>query len=147
MPPLRSPPDAGLKAALAGTIDDASKLAAAERGRMRGFVTAVHEGSQRGATGERLTHVVNIGIGGSDLGPRAATKALTIGRSDARMEARFLSNVDGPAFEATIQGLDPARTLFLVASKTFTTLETQTNARAARAWLAGRLGEAAVGSH
>ncbi len=144
---LRSPPDAGLKAALPGGVEDASKLAAAERDRMRRFVTAVHEGSLRGATGERLTTVVNIGIGGSDLGPRVATEALTIGRSDARMEARFLSNVDGHAFQAVIQGLDPARTLFLVASKTFTTLETITNARAARAWIAQTLGEAAVGSH
>ena len=144
---LRSPREAGLKAALAGGIDDASRLAAAERDRMRGFVTAIHEGSQRGATGERLTTVVNIGIGGSDLGPRVATEALTIGRTDARMEARFLSNVDGHAFQATVQGLDPARTLFLVASKTFTTLETQTNAAAARAWIAEKLGEAAVGRH
>ena len=144
---LRSPPGAGLKAALAGGIDDASKLAAAERDRMRRFVTAIHEGDQRGATGERLTSVVNIGIGGSDLGPRVVTEGLTIGRTDARMEARFLSNVDGHAFQAVVQGLDPARTLFLVASKTFTTLETQTNARAARAWIAGALGEAAVGKH
>ncbi len=144
---LRSPPAAGLKAALAGGVDDASRLAAAERDRMRGFVTAIHEGSQRGATGERLTAVVNIGIGGSDLGPRVATEALTIGRTDARMEARFLSNVDGHACQAALQGLDPAQTLFLVASKTFTTLETQTNARAARAWITGALGEAAVGKH
>ncbi len=144
---LRSPPDAGLKAALAGGIDDASKLAVAERNRMRGFVTAIHEGSQRGASGERLTHVVNIGIGGSDLGPRVATEGLTIGRTDARMEARFLSNVDGHGFEAALAGLDPARTLFLVASKTFTTLETQTNAHAARAWLVAKLGELAVGRH
>jgi glucose-6-phosphate isomerase len=144
---LRSPREAGLKAALAGGIDDASRLAAAERDRMRAFVTAIHEGSQRGATGERLTTVVNIGIGGSDLGPRVATEALTIGRTDARMEARFLSNVDGHAFQATVQGLDPARTLFLVASKTFTTLETRTNAVAARAWIAEKLGEAAVARH
>jgi glucose-6-phosphate isomerase len=144
---LRSPPDAGLKAALATGIDDASKLAAAERDRMRGFVTAVHDGSKRGATGERFTAVVNIGIGGSDLGPRVATEALTTGRTDARMDARFLSNVDGHAFLAAIQGLDPARTLFLVASKTFTTLETQTNAHAARDWIAGALGDAAVGKH
>jgi glucose-6-phosphate isomerase len=144
---LRSPREAGLKAALASGIDDASALAAAERDRMRRFVTAVHEGSQRGAAGERLTAVVNIGIGGSDLGPRVVTEALTSGRTDARMEARFLSTVDGHAFQAAVQGLDPARTLFLVASKTFTTLETQTNARAARAWLAGALGEAAVGRH
>lgn len=144
---LRSPPDAGLQAALPGGIDDASKLAAAERDRMRSFVAAVHDGSKRGATGERFTAVVNIGIGGSDLGPRVAAEALTTGRDDVRMDARFLSNVDGHAFLAAIQGLDPARTLFLVASKTFTTLETQTNARAARARLAGRLGEAAVGRH
>ena len=144
---LRAPADAGLRAALGGQVDDAAKLAAAERERMRAFVTAVHAGTQRGATGETLTTVVNIGIGGSDLGPRVATEALTIGRNDAHMEARFLSNVDGHAFEATVQGLDPARTLFLVASKTFTTLETQTNARAARAWLASRLGEPAVGRH
>jgi glucose-6-phosphate isomerase len=144
---LRSPADAGLQAALPGGREDASKLAAAERDRMRGFVKAVHDGSKRGATNERFTHVVNIGIGGSDLGPRVATEALTIGRDDARMEARFLSNVDGHAFLAAVQGLDPARTLFLVASKTFTTLETQTNARAARDWLAGALGEAAVGKH
>ena len=144
---LRSPREAGLKAALAGGIDDASRLAAAERDRMRSFVAAIHEGSQRGATGERLTTVVNIGIGGSDLGPRVATEALTIGRTDARMEARFLSNVDGHAFQAAVQGLDPARTLVLVASKTFTTLETATNAAAARAWIAGELGEAAVGRH
>ena len=144
---LRSPADAGLKATLAGSVEDASKIAAAERDRMRGFVTAVHNGNRRGATGERFAHVVNIGIGGSDLGPRVATEALTIGRSDVRMQARFLSNVDGHAFLAVTQDLDPARTLFLVASKTFTTLETQTNARAARAWLAGALGEAAVGQH
>jgi len=144
---LRSPREAGLKAALASGIDDASKLAVAERNRMRGFVTAIHEGSQRGASGERLTHVVNIGIGGSDLGPRVATEGLTIGRTDARMEARFLSNVDGHGFEAALAGLDPARTLFLVASKTFTTLETQTNAHAARAWLVAKLGESAVGRH
>ncbi len=144
---LRSPADAGLKAALAGGVDDASQLAAAERNRMRRFVTAIHEGSQRGATGERLTTVVNIGIGGSDLGPRVATEALTIGRNDARMTARFLSNVDGHAFQEVVKDLDPARTLFLVASKTFTTLETQTNARAARAWIVGALGEAAVGQH
>src|SRR5690348_8122996 len=144
---LRAPADAGLHAALGSEVDDAAKLAAAERERMRAFVTAVHAGTQRGATGETLTTVVNIGIGGSDLGPRVATEALTIGRDDARMDARFLSNVDGHAFEAAVQGLDPARTLFLVASKTFTTLETATNAKAARAWLASRLGEASVGKH
>ncbi len=114
---------------------------------MRAFVTAVHDGSKRGATGERFTDVVNIGIGGSDLGPRVATEALTTGRTDSPMTAHFLSNVDGHAMADMVKGLDPARTLVLVASKSFTTLETAMNAAAMRAWLAGALGEAAVGKH
>ncbi|MGA3397785.1 MAG: glucose-6-phosphate isomerase [Acetobacteraceae bacterium] len=144
---LRAPADAGLRAALGGSVDDAAKLAAAERDRMRAFVTAVHDGHQRGATGERFTDVVNIGIGGSDLGPRVATEALTTGRTDARMTAHFLSNVDGHAMADVVKQLDPARTLVLVASKSFTTLETAMNAAAMRAWLAAALGEAAVGKH
>ncbi len=145
---LRAPADAGLRAALAGGgSEDASALAAGERDRMREFVTAIHDGRLRGATGERFTHVVNIGMGGSDLGPRVATEALTLGRTDARMEARFLANIDGHAFAAAIAGLDPARTLFLIASKSFTTQETAANAAAARAWVAQALGEAAVGAH
>ena len=144
---LRAPADSGLRAALGSTIDDAAKLAAAERDRMRAFVTAVHDGSKRGATGERFTDVVNIGIGGSDLGPRVATEALATGRTDSPMTAHFLSNVDGHAMADVVKGLDPARTLVLVASKSFTTLETAMNAAAMRAWLAGALGEAAVGKH
>jgi glucose-6-phosphate isomerase len=144
---LRAPADAGLQATLAGGTDDASGIAAAERARMQAFVTAVHAGEKTGATGERFTHVLAIGIGGSDLGPLVATEALTLGRADSPMQARFLSNVDGHAFQHATQGLDPARTLVLVASKTFTTLETVMNATAARGWIAGALGEAAVPRH
>ena len=144
---LRSPPGSGLRAALSGGVDAATDLAVVERNRMRSFVTAVHDGTQLGATGARFSDVVNIGIGGSDLGPLMATQALTLGRRDARMRAHFLSNVDGHAFAETVRQLDPTRTLVLVASKSFTTQETAMNAAAMRAWLIGALGEAAVGAH
>ena len=143
---LRSPAGAGLRAMFPGGEDDASGLAAAERARMQGFVAQVHDATLRGATGERFTTVLNIGIGGSDLGPRMVTEALTM-VSGGIMAAHFLSNVDGHAFAGLVRRLDPARTLVLVASKTFTTQETMTNAAAARAWLAGALGEAAVAAH
>jgi glucose-6-phosphate isomerase len=143
---LRSAPDAGMRATLPGGVDEASRLAAAERDKMRDFVAKVHGGQFVGATGEAFDTVLNIGIGGSDLGPRMAAEALTMARGPL-MRARFLSNVDGHAFQAMARELNPARTLVLVASKTFTTLETMTNARAARAWLAEALGEAAVGAH
>ncbi len=143
---LRSHADAGMRAALPGGIDDASGLAAAERARMQAFVEQVLGGAVRGATGQTFDTVLNIGIGGSDLGPRMVTEALTLAHGP-KLRARFLSNVDGHAFQALARELDPARTLVLVASKTFTTLETMTNAHAARAWLAAALGEAAVGAH
>ena len=143
---LRAPADARLLATLPGGIDDASRLAAAEHAKMHDFVAQVHDGSLRGATGEPFEAVLNIGIGGSDLGPRMATEALTLAHG-AKMRARFLSNVDGTGFAALARELDPARTLVLVASKTFTTLETMENARAARAWVTGALGEAAVATH
>ena len=143
---LRSPEDAGLRAAVPGGFDEASRMAAAERGRMREFVAGVHDGRLRGATGARFTDVLNIGIGGSDLGPRMATEALTLAGTPL-LRAHFLSNVDGHAFAGLTRHLDPARTLVLVASKTFTTQETMTNAAAARAWLAGVLGEDAVAAH
>jgi glucose-6-phosphate isomerase len=126
--------------------ENASAIAAHERARMERFVGHIHAGSLRGATGEAFDTVVNIGIGGSDLGPLMATEALTLARG-GRMRARFLSNVDGTAAQALTRDLDPARTLFLVASKSFTTEETAANAAAMRAWLAGRLGEAAIGHH
>jgi glucose-6-phosphate isomerase len=144
---LRSPADAGLRAALPDGIDAASTLAARERARMRDFVAAVHDGRKTGATGARFTTVINVGMGGSDLGPRVVTEALTIGRTDALMQARFLANVDFHATAEAIKGLDPARTLVLIASKTFTTQETMMNAAALRGWIAGALGEAAVANH
>lgn len=143
---LRDGPQAGLSADGDGGREDASAVATAELGRMRDFVGRVHDGLIRGATGAAFTDVLNIGIGGSDLGPLMATEALTLAHGP-KLRVRFLSNVDGHGFAAAVRGLDPARTLVLVASKTFTTLETATNAAAARVWLASALGEAAVADH
>ncbi len=144
---LRAPADSGLRATLPGGIDEAARLAAAERERMRAFVEGVHTGRILGATGRRFTCVLNVGIGGSDLGPRVATEALTLAADNPPMQARFLANVDGHAFEAATHHLDPASTLILVASKSWTTQETAMNAAALRAWLSGALGEDAVGAH
>ena len=114
--------------------------------RMGRFAEAVRDGSWRGATGERITAVVNIGIGGSDLGPAMAYIALeAFSRRD--IEFRFVSNVDPTDVSEALRDLDPARTLVIVASKTFTTLETMTNARAAREWLVSALGESSVERH
>jgi glucose-6-phosphate isomerase len=113
---------------------------------MRGFTEAVRGGAWRGATGETITDVVNIGIGGSDLGPLMVCEALKpYWRPDLR--PHFVSNVDGAHLAHTVARLDPARTLFVVASKTFTTQETMTNAVSARAWLTAALGEDAVARH
>ena len=112
---------------------------------MRAFSYAVREGRWLGATGRRIRTVVNIGIGGSDLGPVMVTEAL--GAFHDGPATRFISNVDGTDFVETTRDLDPAETLFVVASKTFTTQETMTNARSARAWLTAALGEAAVSRH
>src|SRR3546814_5908636 len=90
--------------------------------------------------------LVNIGIGGSDLGPAMVTRALSPYHRDG-LNCHFVSNVDGAHLSDTLTGLDPARTLFVVASKTFTTLETMTNPRPARAWLVAALGDAAVARH
>ncbi len=116
--------------------------------RMAAFALRVRDGEWEGFTGRRIRNVVNIGIGGSDLGPAMATEALRH-FSDRSMRFRFVSNIDGADIrEATID-LDPAETLFIVASKTFTTLETLTNARTARDWLLAGLGgePAAVARH
>jgi glucose-6-phosphate isomerase len=110
------------------------------------FAEDVRTGRRTGATGARFTDVVNLGIGGSDLGPAMAVEALTpYGREGPRMH--FVSNVDGAHLDETLRVVPPATTLFIVASKTFTTQETMANARSARAWLASRAGEAAVGRH
>jgi glucose-6-phosphate isomerase len=114
--------------------------------RMSAFTHRVRSGAWRGATGEPIRAVVNIGIGGSDLGPAMAVDALR-DFTDRSRAYRFVSNVDpADVWEAT-HDLDPSTTLFIISSKTFTTLETLTNARTARAWLVEALGEDAVASH
>jgi glucose-6-phosphate isomerase len=115
--------------------------------RMAAFSERVRSGAWKGHTGRPIRNVVSIGIGGSDLGPAMAYEALRH-YSDRRLRVGFVSNVDGTDFAETTRELDPAETLFVVCSKTFTTLETLTNARTARAWLVGALGdEAAVARH
>ena len=115
--------------------------------RMADFSEGVRSGQWKGQTGKRIRHVVNIGIGGSDLGPRMALRALRpYASADLRVD--FLSNLDGADFAARVEHLDPAETLFVVCSKTFNTEETLANARVARDWLVGALGEeAAVARH
>jgi glucose-6-phosphate isomerase len=103
------------------------------------FVRGIQSGRIKGATRRAYSDVVNIGIGGSDLGPRLACEALAP-YSRARPRLHFISNVDGAALSAVLAQLNPATTLFVIASKTFTTAETLANARSARAWLAGKLG-------
>jgi len=106
---------------------------------MADFATRVRSGAWKGHTGKRIRNVVNIGIGGSDLGPVMAYEALKH-YSDRAMTFRFVSNVDGTDFVEATRDLDPAETLFIVSSKTFTTLETMTNAESARQWLLAGLG-------
>jgi glucose-6-phosphate isomerase len=114
-------------------------------GRMSRFSDAVRSGGAHPARGGRFTDVVNIGIGGSDLGPAMATLALAPYHDGPR--SHFVSNVDGAHWHDTARDLDPATTLVIVASKTFTTVETMTNARTARSWLVAALGESAVSDH
>ena len=115
--------------------------------KMGDFSDRVRSGAWTGHTGKRIRNILNIGIGGSDLGPRMAYEALQ-DFSERSMTFRFVSNVDGNDFWEATRDLDPAETLFVVASKTFTTLETMTNARSAREWALAALGdEAAVAKH
>ena len=114
---------------------------------MKDFAAEVRSGDWRGNTGETITDVVNIGIGGSDLGPLMVCEALRP-YQHASLRPHFVSNVDSAHLAHTLAGLDPARTLFIIASKTFTTQETMTNAASARRWLLDRLGdEAAIARH
>jgi glucose-6-phosphate isomerase len=124
--------------------EDASASVQATLAAMRAFTDAVHDGRVAAADGGRFDTVLNIGIGGSDLGPAMVTRALW--RDGMALRAHYLSNVDAHAWEALRPQLDPRRTLVLVASKTFTTQETMTNARLVRAWLAAALGEAGAGA-
>jgi glucose-6-phosphate isomerase len=116
--------------------------------KMAGFSSRVRSGEWQGYTGKRIRNVINIGIGGSDLGPVMAYEALKH-YSERAMTFRFASNVDGTDFAEAVRDLDPSETLFIVSSKTFTTLETMTNAYSARAWSVGGLGgdEKSVARH
>jgi glucose-6-phosphate isomerase len=109
--------------------------------RMADFANRVRSGEWKGHTGKRIRNVVNVGIGGSDLGPVMAYEALRH-YADGTMTFRFVSNIDGTDFAEAVRDLDPSETLFIISSKTFTTLETMTNAQTARAWsLAGLQGD------
>ncbi len=114
--------------------------------RIEAFADRVHSHELRGSTGKPLTTIVNIGIGGSDLGPVMASEALRHHRM-AGMQFRAVSNIDGTQLADLKEEIDPESTLFVICSKTFTTLETMTNANAARAWVAAQLGEEAVSKH
>ncbi len=114
--------------------------------KMKEFSDAVRNGSFRGATGKKLKNIVNIGIGGSDLGPYMVTQALK--KYWAKdIQCYFISNIDGTACAEVLGQVDPEETLFIVASKTFTTIETLTNAKTCREWLVKALGEDAVRNH
>jgi glucose-6-phosphate isomerase len=115
--------------------------------RMASFSNRVRSGEWVGHTGKRIRTVINIGIGGSDLGPRMAHEAL-LPFAQENIDVRFVSNVDGTEFYELTRDLDPAETLFIIASKTFTTLETMTNAHSARVWALASLGDdAAIAKH
>ncbi|MDQ1020451.1 glucose-6-phosphate isomerase [Streptomyces afghaniensis] len=115
--------------------------------KMAAFANRVRSGEWTGHTGKRIRNVVNVGIGGSDLGPAMAYEVLRA-FTDRSLTVRFVSNVDGADLHEAVRDLDPAETLFVIASKTFTTIETVTNATSARGWLLDALGdEAAVAKH
>lgn len=139
---LRLPRDAELTVDGTNVVKEVHEVLEA----MGDFTDRLRSGAWTGATGERIRTVVNIGIGGSDLGPVMVYQALRH-YADAGISARFVSNVDPADLVATLADLEPATTLFIVASKTFSTLETLTNATAARRWLTGALGDAAVAKH
>ncbi|CDX26236.1 glucosephosphate isomerase [Mesorhizobium sp. ORS 3324] len=112
---------------------------------MGAFAADIRSGKAAGATGKKITDIVNIGIGGSDLGPAMVTLALAPYHDGPR--AHYVSNVDGAHIHDTLKGLSPETTLFIVASKTFTTVETMTNAETARKWVEKALGKEAIGKH
>src|SRR3984957_9529815 len=115
--------------------------------KMSAFSNRIRSGDWKGHTGKRIKNIINIGIGGSDLGPVMAYEALKY-YSDRKLVFRFVSNVDGTDFAEAVIDLDPSETLFIISSKTFTTLETMTNAHTARDWaLAGLKDESAVAKH
>ena len=137
---LRQPAGAGIGGA------EIERQVMAERERMLSFAESVRTGRIAGSAGKPFTLVINIGIGGSDLGPAMAVQALERFTAGAP-RCEFVSNIDGNHLYDLLASADPATTLFIVASKTFVTLETLTNARTARAWLKSKLGEDAVPAH
>ncbi|MGD0104463.1 MAG: glucose-6-phosphate isomerase [Rhodopila sp.] len=140
---LRAPRGTSIEVDGADVVPDVHKVLDA----MADFSTRLRSGAFTGHTGKRIRNVVNIGIGGSYLGPEMAYRALRP-YSDRSMTFRFVANVDGADFDEATVGLDAEETLFIVSSKTFTTLETMTNAATARTWLVGKLGsDAAVAKH
>jgi glucose-6-phosphate isomerase len=139
---LRNTPDRPILVDGKDVMPDVARVLA----QMRAFSDAVRNGTWRGRTGDRITDVVNIGIGGSDLGPVMATEALMPYQKPG-LKVHFVSNVDGTQIAETLRRLKPASTLFIVASKTFTTQETMTNALTAKDWLVDVLGEDAVAKH
>jgi len=141
---LRMPPERSLIVDGVDVVKEVHEVLA----RMAGFAERLRSGDWKGHTGRPIRNVVNIGIGGSDLGPVMAYEALRF-YSRRDMVFRFVSNVDGNDFAEKTRDLDPEETLFIVSSKTFTTLETMTNARTAREWLLSGLGgeESAVARH
>ncbi len=131
----------------AAELGGVAELVEAELDKIERFVQSMEQGAIRGATGKPLTDIISIGIGGSDLGAVMATEALRDYHSH-KVRVRFVSSIDGVHLSDMLADADPETTLFVVCSKSFTTLETMTNARAARAWVAGKLGdEEAAGQH
>ena len=137
---LRQPKGAGIGGA------EIERTVMQERERMLAFAESVRGGKIAGSSGKPFKTVINIGIGGSDLGPAMAVLALH-NYTDGAPDCEFVSNVDGCHLVDLLEAADPATTLFIIASKTFTTLETLTNARTARSWLSAKLGESAVREH
>ncbi len=138
---LRAPDGAGFRALgqpVSGEVE-------ATRRAMEAFADGIRAGRIVGATRKRFAHIVHIGIGGSDLGPKLVWDALK--PLEPKIDIRFAANIDGAEIAAALAGLDPAETLVIVVSKTFTTEETLANGRAARAWLAAALGEAGANQH
>lgn len=140
---LRAPSGSQIKVDGSDVVPEVQKVLAA----MSGFADRIRSGEWKGFTGKPIRNIVNIGIGGSDLGPVMANEALKYYAS-RHLVFRFVSNIDGSDFSEAVADLDPSETLFIISSKTFTTLETMTNARTARQWLVGKFGsESAVASH
>ncbi|WP_319782282.1 glucose-6-phosphate isomerase [Oceanisphaera sp. IT1-181] len=133
---LRMPANAHLEHNGKNVIPDVQRVLS----QMRNFCAQVHSGQWRGITGKPISHIVNIGIGGSDLGPAMVVRALRAYQQQS-VQVQFVSNMDGADLTAVLAGLDPEQTLFIVSSKTFTTAETLTNALSAKRWLLERLSD------